>query len=73
MTLDLQQAARDHLWLHFTRMGGYRDAEVPIIVPSAVAARLEMAAILSEAPIASLRPGTESQWSQLSSVNPCQV
>jgi adenosylmethionine-8-amino-7-oxononanoate aminotransferase len=29
---DLQQAARDHLWLHFTRMGGYRDAEVPIIV-----------------------------------------
>ncbi len=32
MTVDLQQAARDHLWLHFTRMGGYRDAEVPIIV-----------------------------------------
>ena len=31
-TLDLQRAARDHLWLHFTRMGGYRDAEVPIIV-----------------------------------------
>ena len=30
--LDLQRAARDHLWLHFTRMGGYRDAEVPIIV-----------------------------------------
>src|SRR6187397_644081 len=29
---ELQQAARDHLWLHFTRMGGYRDAEVPIIV-----------------------------------------
>jgi adenosylmethionine-8-amino-7-oxononanoate aminotransferase len=28
----LQQAARDHLWLHFTRMGGYRDSEVPIIV-----------------------------------------
>ncbi len=32
MTLDLQQAARDHLWLHFTRMGSYREAEVPIIV-----------------------------------------
>ena len=31
-TADLQQLARDHLWLHFTRMGGYRDAEVPIIV-----------------------------------------
>ena len=26
---DLQQAARDHLWLHFTRMGGYRTADVP--------------------------------------------
>lgn len=31
-TLDLQKAAREHLWLHFTRMGGYQDAEVPIIV-----------------------------------------
>jgi adenosylmethionine-8-amino-7-oxononanoate aminotransferase len=29
---DLQRAARDHLWLHFTRMAAYRDAEVPIIV-----------------------------------------
>jgi adenosylmethionine-8-amino-7-oxononanoate aminotransferase len=29
---QLQQAARDHLWLHFTRMSGYRDGEVPIIV-----------------------------------------
>ena len=29
---ELQQAARDHLWLHFTRMGGYKDAEVPVIV-----------------------------------------
>ena len=29
---ELQQAARDHLWLHFTRMGGYRENEVPIIV-----------------------------------------
>ncbi len=29
---ELQQAARDHLWLHFTRMGGYRDTEVPVIV-----------------------------------------
>src|SRR5438034_1357853 len=31
-SLDLQRAARDHLWLHFTRMGGYEEAEVPIIV-----------------------------------------
>jgi adenosylmethionine-8-amino-7-oxononanoate aminotransferase len=31
-SLDLQQAARDHLWLHFTRMSGYASAEVPIIV-----------------------------------------
>ena len=30
--VDLQQAARDHLWLHFTRMGGYADGEVPMIV-----------------------------------------
>ena len=29
---DLQQLARDHLWLHFTRMGGYAKADVPIIV-----------------------------------------
>ncbi len=29
---ELQRAARDHLWLHFTRMGGYGDAEVPVIV-----------------------------------------
>ena len=29
---DLQQLARDHLWLHFTRMGGYAETEVPIIV-----------------------------------------
>jgi adenosylmethionine-8-amino-7-oxononanoate aminotransferase len=29
---DLQQLAREHLWMHFTRMGGYGDAEVPIIV-----------------------------------------
>jgi adenosylmethionine-8-amino-7-oxononanoate aminotransferase len=31
-TLDLQRAAREHLWLHFTRMGGYADHDVPIIV-----------------------------------------
>jgi adenosylmethionine-8-amino-7-oxononanoate aminotransferase len=30
--VDLQQAARDHLWLHFTRMGGYAEAELPVIV-----------------------------------------
>jgi adenosylmethionine-8-amino-7-oxononanoate aminotransferase len=30
--LDLQRAAREHLWLHFTRMGGYADGDVPIIV-----------------------------------------
>jgi adenosylmethionine-8-amino-7-oxononanoate aminotransferase len=30
---DLQQLARDHLWMHFTRMGGYGEgSEVPIIV-----------------------------------------
>ena len=30
--LDLQQLAKDHLWMHFTRMGGYDAADVPIIV-----------------------------------------
>ncbi|MGE5689476.1 MAG: aspartate aminotransferase family protein [Pseudomonadota bacterium] len=29
---ELQRAAREHLWLHFTRMGGYATAEVPVIV-----------------------------------------
>ena len=28
----LQQAARDHLWLHFSRMGVYQDHDVPVIV-----------------------------------------
>ena len=30
--LDLQRAAREHLWLHFSRLAGFRDGEVPIIV-----------------------------------------
>lgn len=25
----LQQAAKDHLWLHFTRHGGYETSDVP--------------------------------------------
>jgi adenosylmethionine-8-amino-7-oxononanoate aminotransferase len=29
---ELQRAARDHLWLHFTRMGGYLTTDVPVIV-----------------------------------------
>ena len=29
---ELQRAARDHLWLHFTRMSAYADGEIPIIV-----------------------------------------
>jgi len=28
---ELQRKAKDHLWLHFSSMGNYRDAEVPII------------------------------------------
>ncbi|HEX2292563.1 MAG TPA: aspartate aminotransferase family protein [Gaiellaceae bacterium] len=32
MSADLQQQAREHLWLHFTRMGGYLEGEIPIIV-----------------------------------------
>ncbi len=30
--LDLQQAAKDHLWLHFTRMSAYGKSDVPVIV-----------------------------------------
>jgi adenosylmethionine-8-amino-7-oxononanoate aminotransferase len=29
--IDLQRAARDHLWMHFTRMGAYEHAPIPII------------------------------------------
>jgi len=32
MPIDLQQQAKRHLWMHFTRMGSYADAEVPVIV-----------------------------------------
>ena len=30
--LALQDAARRHLWLHFTRMSSYADADIPVIV-----------------------------------------
>ena len=29
---ELQELARRHLWMHFTRMGSYVDHEVPVIV-----------------------------------------
>ncbi len=29
---ELQAAAKQHLWLHFTRMSSYKDADVPVIV-----------------------------------------
>jgi adenosylmethionine-8-amino-7-oxononanoate aminotransferase len=32
VSLDLQKLAKEHLWLHFTRMSSYRDTEVPVIV-----------------------------------------
>ena len=32
MSSDLQEQAKRHLWMHFTRMGAYADAEVPVIV-----------------------------------------
>ncbi len=31
-TGNLQELAKRHLWMHFTRMGAYEQAEVPIIV-----------------------------------------
>ena len=27
----MQQSAKDHLWMHFTRMGTYKNQDVPII------------------------------------------
>src|SRR5690242_5805828 len=30
--VQLEKAARDHLWLHFTRMGAYAEGGMPIIV-----------------------------------------
>jgi adenosylmethionine-8-amino-7-oxononanoate aminotransferase len=32
MSGDLQAQAKRHLWMHFTRMGSYAEADVPIIV-----------------------------------------
>jgi adenosylmethionine-8-amino-7-oxononanoate aminotransferase len=32
MSTNLQQAAKDHLWMHFTRHSVYNDADVPVIV-----------------------------------------
>src|ERR1700751_2909198 len=32
MSIDLQEQAKRHLWMHFTRMGSYAEADVPIIV-----------------------------------------
>ena len=32
MSSDLQTEAKRHLWMHFTRMGSYEFAEVPVIV-----------------------------------------
>ncbi|MEX0817507.1 MAG: aspartate aminotransferase family protein [Gaiellales bacterium] len=29
---ELQKAAREHLWMHFTRMSSYLDGDIPIIV-----------------------------------------
>jgi adenosylmethionine-8-amino-7-oxononanoate aminotransferase len=30
--IDLQKLAKEHLWMHFTRMGGYATEDIPIIV-----------------------------------------
>ena len=32
MSSDLQTSARDHLWMHFTRMSSYQHNDVPVIV-----------------------------------------
>jgi adenosylmethionine-8-amino-7-oxononanoate aminotransferase len=30
--MNLERAARDHLWMHFTRLSAYADAPVPVII-----------------------------------------
>jgi adenosylmethionine-8-amino-7-oxononanoate aminotransferase len=32
MSSELQQQAKRHLWMHFTRMGSYAHAEIPVLV-----------------------------------------
>ncbi len=32
MSFDLQEAAKKHLWMHFTRMSAYGEGDVPVIV-----------------------------------------
>jgi len=32
MTFDLQEAAKRHLWMHFTRMSAYEKGDIPVIV-----------------------------------------
>ena len=32
MSSDLQEQAKRHLWMHFTRLGSFADADVPVIV-----------------------------------------
>src|ERR1700680_1281359 len=32
MSSSLQELAKRHLWMHFTRMGVYEDSDVPVIV-----------------------------------------
>src|ERR1700680_3557657 len=32
MSSSLQELAKRHLWMHFTRMGVYEDSEIPVIV-----------------------------------------
>jgi hypothetical protein len=29
---ELQRTAKRHLWMHFTRLGSYAHAEIPVIV-----------------------------------------
>ena len=29
---ELQESAKDHLWLHMTNMGAYAETELPVIV-----------------------------------------
>ena len=39
---DVAESAREHLWMHFTRLSSYDDAPVPVIVKESLSPRAAM-------------------------------
>ena len=47
----LQELARRHLWMHFTRMSAYDDHEIPIIVRGSLNFRATRSSLMSSSGI----------------------